>query len=302
MMGRLSQIAFVTLSTVTFGQTLWADGAPVYATPQAALEALVAGLETGDAQVAVDAMDPAVADLMRVEDEGATQQNMASLLALYREGYRFVPAENAVVIELGEDGWPFPVPLMQVESGWSYDALAAEDELLARQIGGNEIAIIEALEGYVELQSEFRQTDQDGDGVMEFAASIISSPDNRDGLFWDGENSLIGDLAARANLDGFEEGGEDAAADPFNGYYFRLLKAQGDAAPGGAMPYMVNGNMVAGHALLAVPAEYGVTGVHSFQISESGVVWEADLGPESLEAAIEVVVFNPDENWSALTN
>ena len=301
-MYRISTLVLVSLSSLALGHPLWAQSAPIYNTPQAALDALVSGLETGDAQVAIDAMDPEIADLIRVEDEDITAQNLANLLEQYREGYRFVPGENSVTIELGEDGWPFPVPLTQIEDGWFYDVEGARDELLARQIGGNEISIIEALEGYVELQSEFRQTDQDGDGVMEFASSIISSSDDRDGLFWDGDDSLIGDLAARANLDGFEEDGEDFAAEPFEGYYFRLLKAQGDAAPGGAMPYMVNGHMVAGHALLAVPAEYGVTGVHSFQINEAGVVWEADLGLETLDKASEIVVYNPDENWNEVTN
>lgn len=297
-MKRMSPFVLTVCSALTAAQIVWAQETPVYDTPQAALDALVAGLASGDAEAAINAMDPGVADLMRVDDDDATAENMANLLEQYRAGYRFVPGEDMVTIELGEESWPFPVPLIKVDGGWSFDALAAEDELLARQIGGNELAIIEALEGYVALQAEFRQSDHDGDGVLEFASSVISTEGTRDGLFWDGDDSPIGDLAARANLDGFEDAGEDTAAEPFEGYYFRLLKEQGASAPGGAMPYVVNGHMVAGHAMLAVPAEYGVTGVHSFMISEAGVIWEADLGPETLTQAFEIMAFDPGESWS----
>jgi hypothetical protein len=136
---------------------------------------------------------------------------------------------------------------------------------------------------------------------MEFASAILSSEDGRDGLYWPGGDSPVGDVAARASLDGVDAEGGDNGAEPFAGYFFRILTAQGDAAPGGAMSYLVNGNMVAGHALLAVPATYGETGVHTFMVGENGIALQADLGPVSFDAAFGITAFDPGEGWEAVT-
>lgn len=278
-----------------------AQEAPVYPTPQDALDALVAALGTGEVDAALAAIDPGAGDLIRDPDNPENTEVMGDLVAAWQEGWRFVPREDGhVVIELGADDWPFPVPLVKGSDGWRFDIEAAREEILDRNIGLNELDVIDVLDAYVAIQSGYRLTDHDGDGVMEFAASIISSEDGRDGLYWPGDDSPVGDLAARASLDGFGEEGSDLAAEPFSGYYFRILTEQGDAAPGGAMSYMVNGNMVAGHALLAVPAEYGVTGVNSFIVGEAGVIYEADLGPETLDTALDMHSFDPGDGWEAL--
>lgn len=147
------------------------------------------------------------------------------------------------------------------------------------------------------MQSEYRLIDRDGDGVMEFAASLLSS-DNASGLYTGAANSPLGLRIAQASLNGYNDGSDDREAEPYGGYYYRILKGQTAAAPGGAMDYTVNGNMVAGHALLAVPANYGDTGVHSFMVSENGVVLQADLGEESLERAIGMYMFDPGDGWT----
>ena len=152
------------------------------------------------------------------------------------------------------------------------------------------------LDAYVDLQAQFRLVDHDGDGVMEFAQSIISS-EVRDGLYWPGDDSPIGEAAARASLDGFSDGTDDITPEPYEGYYFRILTGQGSNAPGGAASYIVNGNMVAGHAALAVPAEYGVTGVKSFLVAENGMILEADLGEETLAKGYEIMLFDPADGW-----
>lgn len=278
-----------------------AEGAPVYSSPQAALDGLVAGLEQGDADAVVAALSPDAADLVESADPAALEDTMKELVGLYRDGYRFVPNDEGVIIEMGKDDWPFPVPLVRAADGWSYDIASARDEILARRIGINELEVIDALEGYVAIQSEYRQTDHDGDGVMEFAASMISTPGMRDGLYWPADDSPIGDLAARASLDGFSVDGSDTPPEPFEGYYFRLLQEQGASAPGGAMSYLVNGHMVSGHALLAVPAEYGETGRHSFMVSEQGTIWEADLGPDTLKIAFDIMAFDPRNAWRRLS-
>ena len=281
-----------------FGLPASAQDAPVYATPQAAIEALFGAVVAGDASAAAAAIDPSASDLVISGDAEATADTLADLARLYLDAHRLVlEGEDAIVVELGADGWPFPVPLLRSGVGWRFDAEAARAEIVARRIGANELDVIDVLNAYVDIQREFRAVDHDSDGVMEFASAILSAEGRRDGLYWPGEDSPIGDLAARASLDGFADEEGDEAGQPFAGYHFRILTAQGDAAPGGAMSYIVNGNMVGGHALLAVPAAYGETGVHSFMVGENGIVLEADLGPGSLDVGFGITAFDPGRGW-----
>jgi hypothetical protein len=257
------------------------DAAPVYPTPQAALEALFGAITAGNPEGAAAAIGPSASDLVDADDPVATADALADLTAAYLEGYRFVPAgPGALTIALGADGWPFPVPLLREGDGWRFDAEAARAEILARRIGGNELDVIDVMDAYVEIQREYRA----------------------DGLYWPGEDSPVGDVAARASLDGFADAEGNEAGEPFGGYFFRILQAQGEAAPGGAMSYLVNGNMVAGHALLAVPAIYGETGVHTFMVGENGVVVQADLGPDSLDVAFGITAFDPGRGWELVTD
>jgi len=276
------------------------DGtAPLYATPQDALEALVAALRSAETDRVIDVIDPSAGDLVRSDDSDEQRDTMAELLDRYEAGYRFVPTgADRVVIDLGADDWPFPVPLVRAEGGWRFDAAAGREEVAAREVGRNELDVIDALSEYVELQAAYRRVDHDGDGVMEFASVILSSEGAHDGLYWDGPDSPVGDLVARASLDGFDEDDETRAAEPYLGYYFRILDAQGPGAAGGELSYLVNGNMVAGHALLAVPAEYDETGVHSFIVGENGIVYEADLGPDTLEIGDAIELFDPGADWT----
>jgi hypothetical protein len=279
------------------------DAAPVYPTPQAALEALFGAITAGNPTGAAAAIGPTASDLVDADDPVATTDMLADLSAAYLEGYRFVPAgAGALTIALGADGWPFPVPLLREGDGWRFDAEAARAEILARRIGENELDVIDVLDAYVDIQRNYRNTDHDGDGVMEFAAAILSSEGGRDGLYWPGDDSPIGDIAARASLDGFADVEGNETAEPLAGYFFRILQAQGEAAPGGTMSYLVNGNMVSGHALLAVPAVYGETGVHSFMVGENGVVVQADLGPDSLDVAFGITAFDPGRGWEIVTD
>ncbi|MEM6887746.1 MAG: DUF2950 family protein [Pseudomonadota bacterium] len=272
-----------------------------YATPQSALEAMVEALRDSDMRAILGVFGEDAEDYLSSGDPVEDDQNRLTLLALYQEGYRFEPQEDgAVMIAFGKEGWLFPVPIAKVGDGfWAFDSAAGREEVLMREIGTNELEIIELLEAYVAIQTAYRQTDMDGDGVMEFAQQIISSSaEVRDGLFWPGEDQLLGELFARASANGYNDGTADQPPEPFMGYYFRILTEQSDAAPSGAMSYIVNGNMVGGHALLAVPAIYGETGVHSFMVSENGVVLEAVLGEETLDLAAEISAYDPDENWA----
>ncbi|WP_170789319.1 DUF2950 family protein [Ruegeria lacuscaerulensis] len=276
----------------------WAEPA-AYASPQEALEAMVAALKSPEAGAALAVFGPEAADYLSDGNPVEDKINKLALLSLYKEGYRLVPQDDgSVLIALGEEGWLFPVPIAKTDTSWSFDNDSGREEVRLREIGRNELDVIELMEAYVEIQADFRSQDQDGDGVREFASQIIStSADQRDGLFWASEDTLLGELFARASAFGFSDGETDFAPEPFSGYYFRILTEQTDAAPGGAMDYIVNGHMVAGHALLAVPAEFGETGVHSFMVSENGVVFEAVLGEDTLEKAAGIKGFDPTEEW-----
>jgi hypothetical protein len=272
-----------------------------FATPQDALEAMMSALRASDRGAVLDVFGAEAEDYLSEGDPVEDQLNRLALLGLYAEGYRFEPQEDgSVMIALGEEGWLFPVPVARTESGaWSFDNEAGREEVRLREIGSNELEIIELLEAYVAIQNTFRQGDLDGDGVMEFAQNIISSsPEARDGLFWPGDDPLMGELFARAATTGYNDGTSDQPPEPFFGYFFRILTKQTDAAPGGAMDYVVNGNMVGGHALLAAPAIYGETGVHSFMVSENGVIMEAIFGEDTLDIVAEMDAYDPDMNWS----
>jgi len=276
-----------------------AETPATYATPQDALEAMMDAMAAPGQDAILTVFGNDAKDLLSTGNSDRDGANREKLLDLLAEGYRFQPADDHVVMLLGADGWPFPIPLARTDNAaWAFDIDAGRDEVYFRRIGLNELETIEMMAAYVGIQSEYRLTDHDGDGVMEFAASILSSDGVRDGLVWADDNSPLGVRIALASLDGYSTDQGDQAPEPFGGYYYRVLQGQTAAAPGGAMDYMIGDNMVAGHALLAVPADYGHSGIHSFMVSENGTVLEADLGKDSLTVAYGITRFDPGAGWA----
>ncbi|MBO9450342.1 DUF2950 domain-containing protein [Tropicibacter sp. R16_0] len=272
-----------------------------FASPQEALDAMMTAVAAQDTQALLSVFGNDAEELLSSGNPDRDQQNRAEILNMYGEGYRFLPSdEGHVTLLLGADSWPFPIPIARTEAGWAFDIVAGEDEIHARRIGLNELETIEMLQAYVDIQAEYRLTDHDGDGVMEFASALLSSPQGRDGLFWADADSPLGERIAIASLDGYNDGQDDQDPEPFGGYYYRILTGQTDSAPGGAMNYQVNGHMVAGHAMLAVPADYGNSGITSFMVGENGVIYEADLGEDTLEAAHTLTLFDPGPEWAPL--
>lgn len=293
----------LTLAVLT-AMPLMADPAE-YDAPQDALDAMISALKAQDRAAVLEVFGTEAEDYLSEGDPVEDRVNRLVLLGLYAEGYRFVPQEDgSVMIAMGEKGWLFPVPVVKAENEkWSFDNEAGREEVLLREIGGNELDVIELMQAYVDIQSEFRQFDHDGDGVMEFASQIIStSTAQPDGLFWAQEGTLMGELFARASANGYSDGETDHPPEPFSGYYFRILTGQSDAAPGGAMDYIVNGNMVGGHALLAVPAVFGETGVHSFMVSENGRLMQSVLGEDTLDRAALITNYDPNADWEPLNS
>jgi DUF2950 family protein len=274
----------------------------LFETPEAATEAVIAALEARDRSGLTAIFGAENEDVVLTGDDVADRAAWGEFLTDYRAMHRIAVDGGAATLYVGRDQWPFPVTLVEDAAGWRFDTAAARDEILMRRIGENELEVIGLLRGYVRAQAAYRASDPDGDGLRSFAAGILSSPGTRDGLYWPDEpgapESPVGDFMARAAAEGYSVDGQDADPEPYHGYYFRLLQKQGAAAPGGALDYMVGGHMLAGHALLAFPSAYGDTGIMSFIVGEAGVVYEADLGEDTLAAAAAIDSFDPGEGWT----
>jgi hypothetical protein len=204
--------------------------------------------------------------------------------------------ENGKLLQIGEELWPFPFPLLKGDDGkWAFDTLAGLEEIVNRRVGENELEAIATVRAYVEAQKDYAGQDRDGDGVEEFAQKLISTEGTTDGLYWPADDvngeSPAGDLS-QAELDAAAQG------DGYFGYRFKILTGQGDRIAGGAYDYVINGNMIGGFALVAWPVSYAETGVHTFAVNQHGIIYEADLGPATESIVKYIDRFNPDDSWS----
>jgi hypothetical protein len=278
-----------------------------YPTPEAAAQALVeaAAEEGSDALRAV--LGPNLEDLRSVDpiqdaDERADFVEAALLSAgiEQEEG-----EEDRAVLVIGPDDWPFPVPLARGPEGWYFDTAAGREELLERRIGRNELTAIAVARAFVEAQFEYAELDRNGDGIREFSQRLMSSAGARDGLYWtpgEGEpESPMGSLVAAAWAEGYRPGGGDGPK-PYHGYLYRLLTAQGEHAPRGARSYLESGRLTKGFGLLAWPAEYDNSGVMSFQINQSGILFQKDLGADTAAAAAAIGAYDPGPGWEPVTD
>jgi hypothetical protein len=198
---------------------------------------------------------------------------------------------NRVTFAVGEQDWPFPVPVVRKDGKWRLDPISGRLEILARRVGRNELNVMEVCRGYAEAQLQYASEDRDRDGILEYARAIASSPGKQDGLYTDDDASQA--LVTKA----FAAAANAANPSPYHGYYFRVLKSQGPAAPGGALDYVVKGKMIGGFALVAWPAEYGVSGIQTFVINHEGILYGKDLGSNTAALARQMTRFNPDKSW-----
>lgn len=200
---------------------------------------------------------------------------------------------NRAVLSIGEEDWPFPVPIVRREGKWSFDASQTPAEMRARRIGSNELDVIEVCKGYVAAQQKYAAEDWDKDGMLKYAPRIKSTPGQHDGLYWEGPEPLVPAGLAQAAWDGVVKAG----AKPYHGYYFRVLAEQGPNAPGGAHNYVVRGKLMGGFGLVAWPAEYGVGGIHTFIVNYAGAVFEKDIEPVAAKPFVPIARFDPDSSW-----
>jgi hypothetical protein len=208
--------------------------------------------------------------------------------------------ENTLELIIGDEQWPFPVPLVKVGNEWQFDSKEGKEEILARRIGRNELRIIDVCRSYAQMQKEYAGQPHDGKAAGLFAQRIRSSPGRQDGLYWQkqhgGKRSPLDELVAAAVAEGYDLNKSESA--PFYGYYIRMLTAQGPAAPGGKKSYIVKGDMSGGFALLAYPVKYASSGVMTFLVGPDGVVYQKDLGKNTANQAPRLTEYNPDKSWT----
>ncbi len=274
--------------------------ARTFATPQAAADALVAAAEKWDVPALEAILGPGSKDILHTSaeaDDRETAKQFAERARMNMDVSIDPQSKRRAFISIGDDHWPFPVPIVKVAKGWAFDSKAGRNEVVFRRIGRNELDAIEICHGFVEAQDEYAMTKHDGSTVNQFAQKIISTPGKQDGLAWQDKDGNWQGPVGKEIADAIEKG-YSPKAEPYHGYFFKVLKGQGPAAPLGAMDYVVNGAMIGGFALVAFPAQYRVTGVMTFMVSNDGVVYQKDLGQNTIQTVGQIERFNPDKTWT----
>jgi hypothetical protein len=223
-------------------------------------------------------------------------------VAAYDEANRIeLQGKDKATLTVGKEEWPFPIPAIKQGNAWHLDSAAGREDILDRRIGRDELAVIEVCRAYADAQREYASMDRNNDGYVEYAQKFASSPSKHDGLYWpttEGEEpSPLGRLVADAQAAGYPLGKTSDTPIPYYGYYYRILTGQGPHAPGGAYNYIVNNHMIGGFGLLALPAQYGVTGIMTFIVNHDGVVFQKDLGPDTTSIAATISLFDPGSGW-----
>ena len=265
-----------------------------------AVQALVDAVRKNDTKAVVAILGPEGRALVSSGDPVLDRQHRESFLKSYDAAHRLEGGGGKVVLYTGPEDFPMPIPLVPDGPVWRWDTGAGREEILNRRIGRNELATIQVCLAYVDAQREYYAEPRGKDGVLQYAQRVSSSPGKRDGLYWDtkqGEKpSPLGPLIARARTEGYA-GKPDSGFAAYHGYLYRILTAQGPDAPDGALDYVAGGRMIGGFALVAFPAQYGVSGVMTFIVNHDGVVYEKDLGPQTGASARQMKRFNPDQTW-----
>jgi len=277
------------------------SGAKAFATAQAAADSLIQAATTFDEAAIIAMFGPDNKDLVTTGDAARDKSYALAFAALAKEGHAVVinpSTPSKATLQVGPDHWPLPVPLVRVAGKWYFDAKAGRDEILFRRVGANELDAIEICRGFVEAQNEYALELHDGSTTHQYAQRIISTPGKQDGLFWRNADGSEGGPISEAVAKAIQEGYAVDTASAYHGYYFQVLKGQGPDARLGEMDYVIRGAMIGGFALIATPAEYGVTGVQTFIVNYNGIVYQKDLGPESLSIARKIDRYNPDKTWT----
>jgi len=272
-----------------------------FASPEAAVRALQEAVQASNLDEMIAIFGPDGQDLAQSSDAAAGRANREVFIAAMAEGWHLVEAgANRRTLIIGNEEWPFPVPIIKRGSTWRFDTAAGKEEVIARRIGRNELAAISTSRAYVAAQRRYASEPHDGKPAGLYATTFNSAPGMQNGLYWPAthgqKRSPFGDLVAAAADDRDRTTGRTQGT-PFQGYFFRIVTTQGPAAPGGAKSYVVDGNLSGGFALVAWPAEYDVTGVMTFIVNQDGIVRQKDLGPDTAARATAIIAYDPDRSW-----
>lgn len=306
---RLAALACLSFSVLSAQQTAATDapvakaaparGGKTFSSPEQAADALVNAAQEFDQSALMEILGPDGDDIVFSGEPAQDRQRAAEFVAEAREKKSVSISPKAgrrAFLLVGNEDWPFPVPIVKVGDKWSFDSKAGRREILYRRIGSNELDAIQICRGFVEAQQEYALKPRQGYQVNQYAQKIISSPGTQDGLAWQNADGTwggpVGEKAAEAIQGGYSRG------EPYHGYFFKVLKGQGPAAPMGQLDYVIKGAMLGGFALVAAPAEYGVTGVKTFIVSNDGIVYEKDFGTGTYDAFKKMERFNPDKSWT----
>ncbi len=279
-----------------------ANAQQAYATPRDAVKALYAAAKAGDTAALLEVFGPNGKDLISSGDEVADQNERDRFVKNYAIAHKLVAdGPDKFILQVGADNWPLAVPIVKTEKGWSFDADAGKQEILYRRIGRNEEDAIRVCRALIEAEHAYRREGHDGNPPGQYTRKLVSDPGKQNGLYWEtaeGEPpSPGGPLLAEAAGDNYARG--PGKHQPFHGYLYRVLTAQGPNARGGARDYVVDGKLTRGFAIVAYPAEYRVSGVMTFIVNQQGVVYEKDLGEETESLARAMTTFDPDSSWKA---
>jgi hypothetical protein len=292
-------LLLLAFASAVSAQTTVATKAKAFPTADEAANALVDAAEKYDETALLQILGADSYDIIHTGEPARDREVAQKFAEQARQKMNVaLQPKNArrAFLNVGDDDWPFPVPLVKGPSGWSFDSHAGRLEILYRRVGNNELDAIQICRGYVEAQHEYALIKR-GSGVNQYAQRIISTPGTQDGLAWQNADGTwdgpIGEKVAQAIARGYS-----SRTEPFHGYFFKVLKGQGPAAPLGQLDFVVKDVMIGGFALIAFPAQYRVTGVQTFMVSHDGVVYQKDLGPKTLELAGAIDRFNPDKTWT----
>jgi len=274
-----------------------------FPTPEEGVQALLEAAQSHDQTTLLAILGPEAKPLVSTGDPVADRESSERFVKSYEEAHTLVPSgDTKVVLQIGKDEWPFPIPLIKDSAGWRFDTQAGKEELLNRRIGRNELDVIQVCLAYVDAQREYYMRNPLNAPLLQYASKFISTKGKRDGLYWetsaDEPPSPLGPLVARARREGYKRAAGKPV--PYHGYYYKMLTSQGPDAPGGAYDYVVRGKMIGGFALVAYPAQYGSSGIMTFIVNHDGVVYEKDFGPKTAATVQSMTKFNPDKTWKQL--
>jgi hypothetical protein len=273
-----------------------------FPTAEEAAQALADAFKSADRKVLVEILGLKGHRLVSSGDPVLDRIERDWFISLFEEGHEIIPeSRSRTVLQLGKDEQPYPIPIVKSEGKWRFHLTEGHEELVSRRMSKNELSALDVVVAYVEAQKEYRQKDQDGNGVLEYAERWLSTEGKHDGLYWKGQpgesESPISKLAEIVRREGYPV---DSPVEPvpYRGYYYKILKAQGPNARGGAIDYLVNGHMVGGFALVAFPARYSVSGIMTFMVNQDGVVYQKDTGSKTVQIGQSLTLFDPDRTWS----